>query len=188
MLNLTNKSKLEDLPEKPKLLSSITKTNDKEPRISVRDKLLIQEVQELHINLPSTCTVQFPTPSCLHQFELLIVPIEGIWQTGKFLFLISVPQEYNIIPPNVKCCTRIWHPNISEDGSVCLSLLRPTSVDGMGWAPTRKLKDIIWGLNSLFTDLLDFDNPLNSEAAEHFRKNPEEFQTKARDYIKRYSK
>jgi hypothetical protein len=21
----------------------------------------------------------------------------------------------------------------------------------MGWAPTRKLKDVIWGLNSLFT-------------------------------------
>lgn len=21
----------------------------------------------------------------------------------------------------------------------------------MGWAPTRKLKDVVWGLNSLFT-------------------------------------
>ncbi|KAM4897311.1 NEDD8-conjugating enzyme UBE2F isoform 4-T4 [Sylvia borin] len=27
--------------------------------------------------------------------------------------------------------------------------------------------DIVWGLNSLFTDLLNFDDPLNIEAAEH---------------------
>ena len=35
-------------------------------------------------------------------------------------------------PPKVKCCTRIWHPNISEDGEVCLSLLRQNSLDGLG--------------------------------------------------------
>ncbi|XP_075009858.1 NEDD8-conjugating enzyme UBE2F isoform X10 [Calonectris borealis] len=28
-------------------------------------------------------------------------------------------------------------------------------------------KDVVWGLNSLFTDLLNFDDPLNIEAAEH---------------------
>lgn len=54
-------------------------------------------------------------------------------------------------PPVVKCLTKLWHPNISEDGDVCLSILRQSSIDGMGWAPTRKLKDVVWGLNSLFT-------------------------------------
>ncbi|KAG7235128.1 hypothetical protein INR49_025233 [Caranx melampygus] len=28
-------------------------------------------------------------------------------------------------------------------------------------------KDVVWGLNSLFTDLLNFDDPLNIDAAEH---------------------
>ncbi|XP_059198954.1 NEDD8-conjugating enzyme UBE2F isoform X3 [Centropristis striata] len=27
--------------------------------------------------------------------------------------------------------------------------------------------DVVWGLNSLFTDLLNFDDPLNIDAAEH---------------------
>ena len=54
-------------------------------------------------------------------------------------------------PPKVKCITKLWHPNISEDGDVCLSILRQNSIDGMGWAPTRKLKDVVWGVNSLFT-------------------------------------
>ena len=56
-----------------------------------------------------------------------------------------------IQPPVVKCLTKLWHPNISEEGEICLSLLRQNSIDGLGWAPTRKLKDVVWGLNSLFT-------------------------------------
>ena len=35
-------------------------------------------------------------------------------------------------PPKVRCTTRIWHPNITEDGEVCLSLLRHNSLDSMG--------------------------------------------------------
>lgn len=54
-------------------------------------------------------------------------------------------------PPRVKCATTLWHPNISVSGDICLSLLRQNSIDGLGWAPTRRLKDVVWGLNSLFT-------------------------------------
>lgn len=55
----------------------------------------------------------------------------------------------------MKCLTKLWHPNISEDGSVCLSILRESNLDGLGWAPTRKLLDVVWGLNSLFTVSFD---------------------------------
>lgn len=54
-------------------------------------------------------------------------------------------------PPIVKCITKLWHPNITESGEVCLSLLRRHGVDGMGWSPTRRLSDVVWGLNALFT-------------------------------------
>ena len=63
----------------------------------------------------------------------------------------------------MKCETKLWHPNISEEGDICLSLLRKNSIDGLGWAPTRRLKDVIWGLNSLFSvsTLLDLNNYYN---------------------------
>ena len=53
-------------------------------------------------------------------------------------------------PPAVTCQTKIWHPNIDETGAVCLSILRSTSLDGTGWAPTRTLKDVVWGVYALF--------------------------------------
>ncbi|XP_075009854.1 NEDD8-conjugating enzyme UBE2F isoform X6 [Calonectris borealis] len=114
-----------------------------------------------------TCKVNFPDPNKLHYFQLTVIPDEGYYQGGKFQFEIEVPDAYNMVPPKVKCSTRIWHPNITETGEICLSLLREHSIDGTGWAPTRTLKDVVWGLNSLFTDLLNFDDPLNIEAAEH---------------------
>jgi len=155
---------------------------------SVRNKLLVKEVDELEKTLPSTCEVDFPDPNALHEFSLTVTPDAGYWQGGKFNFKIFVPEEYNFVPPKVNCLTCIYHPNITETGEVCLSLLRQSSYDSMGWAPTRHLKDVVWGLNSLFTDLLNFDDPLNTEAADHYSRDKESFKFKVMEYVHRYAK
>ncbi|KAM9550320.1 NEDD8-conjugating enzyme UBE2F isoform 1-T1 [Guaruba guarouba] len=164
MLTLASKLKRDDGVRGPRASNP---ASDSTRRVSVRDKLLVKEVAELEANLPCTCKVNFPDPNKLHYFQLTVTPDEGYYQGGKFQFEIEVPDAYNMVPPKVKCLTRIWHPNITETGEICLSLLREHSIDGTGWAPTRTLKDVVWGLNSLFTDLLNFDDPLNIEAAEH---------------------
>ncbi|XP_043277237.1 NEDD8-conjugating enzyme UBE2F-like isoform X2 [Venturia canescens] len=166
----------------------VSKTKDFNKRASVRDKLLVKEVQEMEQTLPATCQITFEDPHRLHDFNLLIVPEEGFWANGRFYFHIEISEEYNMTPPKVKCLTKLWHPNINEDGDVCLSILRQNSIDGMGWAPTRKLKDVVWGLNSLFTDLLNFDDPLNRDAAELFIKDKESFRSKVQEYLTQYAK
>jgi len=173
-------------------------------RISVRDKLLVKEVQEMESCLPPGCRVKYDDPNSLHDFVLVVSPGEYPgdsasghasgqpcpWHGGKFRFHVICSEDYNMVPPSVKCLTRIWHPNINEEGNVCLSILRTSSVgnDGMGWAPTRRLKDVIWGLNSLFTDLLNFDDPLNIEASEHYARDPIGFRVKVRDWVHKYAR
>uniref|UniRef100_T1JHW8 E2 NEDD8-conjugating enzyme n=1 Tax=Strigamia maritima TaxID=126957 RepID=T1JHW8_STRMM len=156
-------------------------------RISVRDKLLVKEVSELQSNLPPTCQMKFDNPHQLHKFKLTIRPDEGHWKGGRFRFNIHVTEEYNLMPPKVKCNTRLWHPNITEQGEICLSLLRENSVDGLGWTPTRRLKDVVWGLNSLFTDLVNFEDPLNIEAAEQYRNDKDDFNSKVSKYVELYA-
>ncbi|XP_041975032.1 NEDD8-conjugating enzyme UBE2F-like [Aricia agestis] len=169
--------------KKPSAVETNGVTIEPVKRISIRDKLLVKEVQELNENLPVTCSVNFDDPNILNEFTLTVLPDEGYWAGGKFQFSVFVTEEYNMAPPKVKCLTRLWHPNINVDGDICLSLLRQTSIDEHGWAPTRRLKDVVWGLNSLFTDLLNFDDPLNIEAAEMYKKNKVEFQAKVQEYI-----
>ncbi|XP_069790456.1 NEDD8-conjugating enzyme UBE2F isoform X3 [Narcine bancroftii] len=164
MLTLAKKSKGED---GMKGRGNTNAGTDSSRRVSIRDKLLIKEVPELEANLPSTCKLDFPDANKLYSFQLDVMPDEGYYQGGKFQFETDVPEAYNMVPPKVKCLTRIWHPNIAETGEICLSLLREHSIDGTGWAPTRTLKDVIWGLNSLFT---------------------EDFRSKVQDYIKRFAR
>jgi len=157
-------------------------------RVSIRDKLLIKEVQEMEENLPHGCSVEFEDPNKLHEFTLQICPEEGLYKEGVFTFNVQVPLEYNISPPTVSCGTRLWHPNISEQGEICLSILRQNSVDSHGWAPTRRLKDVVWGLSSLFDDLFNVDDPLNAEAADLFLKDQSAYANKVRDWINLYAK
>uniref|UniRef100_A0A8C4F8I6 E2 NEDD8-conjugating enzyme n=1 Tax=Dicentrarchus labrax TaxID=13489 RepID=A0A8C4F8I6_DICLA len=151
--------------------------SDSAHRVSIRDRLLTKEVAELEANLPSTCKASFPDEDKLHHFQLAVSPDEGYYQSGRFQFEIDVPEAYNMVPPKVRCLTRIWHPNITETGEICLSLLREHSIDGTGWAPTRTLKD-----------LLNFDDPLNIDAAEHHLRDKEDFRNKVQDYIKHYAR
>uniref|UniRef100_A0A8C2LEQ4 E2 NEDD8-conjugating enzyme n=1 Tax=Cricetulus griseus TaxID=10029 RepID=A0A8C2LEQ4_CRIGR len=150
-------------------------TSDSTRRFSMRDKLLVKEVAELEANLPCTCKVHFPDPNKLHCFQLTVSPDEGYYRGGKFQFETEVPDAYNMVPPRVKRLTKIC-------------LLCEHSIDGTGWAPTRTLKDAVWGLNSLFTDLLNFDDPVNIEAAEHHLRDKEDFRDKVNEYIKHYAR
>lgn len=65
-------------------------------RASVRDRLLVKEVQEMEQTLPATCKVFFNDPNVLSEFTLTICPDEGFWKSGKFKFSVVVPEEYNM--------------------------------------------------------------------------------------------
>lgn len=155
-------------------------------RPCMRDRVLLREMVDLEKYMPDTCKIVFPDPETLCDFLVEVKPSEGFYVGGKFVFNFKVPEDYNLEPPAVVCTTRMWHPNISEDGAVCLSILRLHTYDGMGWSPVQGLKEVIWGINSLFTDLLNFEEPLNSEAAEMYKRSPEEFKMVIQKYIYLY--
>ncbi|KAK2185382.1 hypothetical protein NP493_239g11016 [Ridgeia piscesae] len=92
-------------------------------RVSIRDKLLVQdvrslafalvcsvfclsEVQEMEQHTPHTCMVHFDDPNKLHQFTLTITPDTGYWCGGKFVFSIEVLEDYNILVSLI--CGILW--------------------------------------------------------------------------------
>lgn len=94
--------------------------------------------------------------------DRLLVKEEGYYQDRKFQFETEVPIACNVVPPKVRCLTRICHPNITETGKICLSLLREHD----GWGSHKDTKGCCLGIKLLFTDLLNFNDPLNIEAVD----------------------
>ena len=46
--------------------------------------------------IPATAKVKFDNPDILHEFAVVIHPDEGFWKGGKFVFLVTINEEYNI--------------------------------------------------------------------------------------------
>lgn len=87
-------------------------------------------------------------------FDLEIKPNDGYYKQGKFDFNFTIanyPQE----PPKVKCETKIYHPNISDEdgGDVCLSLFDD-------WTDKNDLEDCVQGLLFLLYNP-NLEDPLN---------------------------
>ena len=105
---------------------------------------------------------------------------------------MSFPTDYPNKPPSVKFVSDMWHPNIYEDGTVCISILHPPGDDAMNeletaeerWRPILGVEQIILSVISLFADP-NADSPANVDAAVEFRESPDDFKRKVRRCVRK---
>uniref|UniRef100_A0A2K6ELS6 E2 ubiquitin-conjugating enzyme n=1 Tax=Propithecus coquereli TaxID=379532 RepID=A0A2K6ELS6_PROCO len=78
------------------------------------------------------------------------------YQGGVFFLTIHFPTDYPFKPPKVAFTTRIYHPNINSNGSVCLDILRSQ------WSPALTISKVLLSICSLLCDP-NPDDPLVPE-------------------------
>lgn len=112
-----------------------------------------------------------------HKFTVLIAgPMNSAYMGGVFRVAVHLPADYPMSPPQLKFLTRIWHPNISMDGAICLDTLQ------LQWSPLLTLEKTLLSVVSLLTDP-NPDHGLNSDALALYNDNPRAFDAKVRNYI-----
>ena len=108
-------------------------------------------------------------------------PPQTPYQNGIFLFSIIFPEDYPFKPPKFIFKTKIFHPNISEDGKVSIDILQAQ------WSPILShFNSIILSVQSI----LNQPNPndfLNKEAAKLFIENKEKYEETVIEYTKKYA-
>ena len=118
--------------------------------------------------------VTFPDPANTMHMVLSVRPGRGsLWEGACVQFSLDFsPIDYPIKAPVVKCITRVYHPNISLEGAVCLSMLKEVhrNTDGVedGWKPVNTLTTVVLGVYALFLE----PNPNDPLNIREFRGNP----------------
>eukprot|EP00027_Filamoeba_sp_ATCC50430_P002257 CAMPEP_0168551260 /NCGR_PEP_ID=MMETSP0413-20121227/6075_1 /TAXON_ID=136452 /ORGANISM="Filamoeba nolandi, Strain NC-AS-23-1" /LENGTH=211 /DNA_ID=CAMNT_0008581769 /DNA_START=95 /DNA_END=730 /DNA_ORIENTATION=- len=126
--------------------------------------------------IPGT-KVSFPDPENLMQFNVEIKPSDGLYSGATFTFVIDIPNTYPYDPPKATCITPVYHPNINDQGKVCLNILRQE------WMPVLSLGSVIFGLMTLFLEP-NPDDPLDIEVAKLMVSNAKQFEKNVKDSLR----
>ncbi|KAI6686465.1 hypothetical protein NL676_032378 [Syzygium grande] len=101
-------------------------------------------------------------------------PDDTPWDGGTFKLTLQFSEEYPNKPPTVRFVSRMFHPNIYADGSICLDILQNQ------WSPIYDVAAILTSIQSLLCDP-NPNSPANSEAARLFSENKREYNRRVRE-------
>lgn len=130
--------------------------------------------------------------SNVFEWQICIVgPPDTLYEGGFFNAIMTFPDDYPNMPPKLRFTTDIWHPNVYEDGGVCISILHPPGEDTWGyekaaerWLPVHTVESILLSVISMLSSPND-ESPANLEAAKQLREDPAGYKKKVQRCVRR---
>lgn len=84
------------------------------------EKRLIRDLQKLSNESDESINAS-PEEGNLYLWSAFIEGPEGTaWEGGLFELKLEFTQDYPTKPPNIRFLTKMYHPNIYNDGRICL--------------------------------------------------------------------
>jgi ubiquitin-conjugating enzyme E2 D/E len=139
-----------------------------------------REHQDLQKDAPENCSAG-PRGDNIYIWDGMIVgPTDSPFTGGIFKLEIHFPSDYPFKPPKVVFLTKIYHPNISSNGSICLDILKDQ------WSPALTISKVLLSICSLLTDPNPKD-PLVPEIAQIYMHNRSKYEETARLWTLKYA-
>uniref|UniRef100_A0A803LWE6 UBC core domain-containing protein n=1 Tax=Chenopodium quinoa TaxID=63459 RepID=A0A803LWE6_CHEQI len=115
-----------------------------------------------------------------HWQATIMGPGDSPYAGGVFLVNIHFPPDYPFKPPKVAFKTKVFHPNINSNGSICLDILKEQ------WSPALTISKVLLSICSLLTDP-NPDDPLVPEIAHMYKTDKVKYETTARSWTQKYA-
>jgi len=140
-------------------------------------KALMLELKSLEDEPVEGFRVKLVNEEDLFQWEVaLFGPPDTLYQGGYFKAHVKFPHDYPYNPPTVRFLSKVWHPNVYENGDLCISILHPPVDDPQSgelpcerWNPTQNVRTILLSVVSLLNEPNTF-SPANVDASVMYRR------------------
>eukprot|EP00286_Rhodomonas_abbreviata_P025096 CAMPEP_0181314950 /NCGR_PEP_ID=MMETSP1101-20121128/15101_1 /TAXON_ID=46948 /ORGANISM="Rhodomonas abbreviata, Strain Caron Lab Isolate" /LENGTH=149 /DNA_ID=CAMNT_0023422097 /DNA_START=108 /DNA_END=557 /DNA_ORIENTATION=- len=114
-------------------------------------------------------------------FNVIIAgPQDSAYERGVYKLELFLPEDYPMTPPKVRFLTKIYHPNVDRLGRICLDILKDK------WSPALQIRTVLISIQALMS-APNPDDPLNNEAAEHWKRNEREALDQARAWNRQHA-
>ena len=143
-------------------------------------KRIVTELKDLRNDPPANCSAG-PEGEDMYKWEGMIIgPSDSPYAGGVFKLRIQFPVDYPFKCPSITFTTKIYHPNISSAGVICLDILKTN------WSPALTISKVLLSICSLLTDPNPAD-PLMPEIANLYTKDRASYNENAREYTRLYA-
>ena len=130
--------------------------------------------------------------SNVFESEIMIMgPSETAYEGGFFKAKMTFPRDYPNMPPKLKFISKFYHPNVYEDGTVCISILHPPGDDVMSgedsserWLPVHTVESILISVISMISSP-NTDSPANIDAAKLLREDEPKYRKEVQRCVRR---
>jgi len=139
-------------------------------------------------------TVELTDESHLFEWRVYMEgPKDTPYEGGVFQLTMKFPSDFPMMPPELRFLSQFWHPNVYENGLVCISILHPPGdhnveisgeLPGERWMPTQNVNTILLSVQSLL-DSPNYSSPANVDASVEWRNVPELFKKKCQILVEK---
>jgi ubiquitin-conjugating enzyme E2 D len=105
---------------------------------------------------------------------------DTLYEECKVVFRVKSTERYPYFPPEVKCVTKVYHPNVDDKGNICLDILKK------GWLPTLTFTSIAENLSTFLINP-NADDPLNVKVSNVYKSDRIEYNRTVKQYISKYA-
>ncbi|WZY75740.1 hypothetical protein YC2023_022124 [Brassica napus] len=141
-------------------------------------KRINKELRDLQRDPPVSCSAGPVGDDMFHWQATIMGPSDSPFAGGVFLVSIHFPPDYPFKPPKVSFRTKVYHPNINSNGSICLDILKEQ------WSPALTVSKVLLSICSLLTDP-NPDDPLVPEIAHMYKTDRAKYETTARSWTQK---
>ncbi|VFQ88177.1 unnamed protein product [Cuscuta campestris] len=141
---------------------------------------ILKELRDMQRDPPTSCSAG-PLGQDIYNWQATIIgPNDSPYAGGVFQVAINFPPDYPFKPPKVAFRTKVLHPNINNNGSICLDILKDQ------WSPALTISKVLLSICSLLTDP-NADDPLVPEIAQMYRIDKSKYEAMARGWTQKYA-